>query len=315
MLRHMDLSIGQLSRLTGIPVKTIRYYSDLGLVPEARRTAAGYRHYDDTAFSRLELVRALRDLGVDLRTIGRVCERRMSIEDVARTNTDALDLHMRQLSLRRAALRRIAAGASTEEDVRRMAAFAGASADECRRILEDFADAVFAGRPDDPFAERMKSALPVLSNEPTDDQIDAWVELANLVQDRSFLDRVRQMAGEGARLRTASGISHTDAATQEAGTKVLELGSAAIVSQIDPASCEAHKTVDELVASFATAAHRKDSPRYRRELVQQLAMFSDARMERYWQLVGIINQLPAVPSMMPAYEWFIAALNASISQS
>jgi hypothetical protein len=29
----------------------------------------------------------------------------------------------------------------------------------------------------------MKSALPVLTNEPTDEQVDAWVELANLVKD------------------------------------------------------------------------------------------------------------------------------------
>lgn len=43
----MDLSIGELSRLPGVPVKTIRYYSDIGLVPGSGRTDAGYRRYDD----------------------------------------------------------------------------------------------------------------------------------------------------------------------------------------------------------------------------------------------------------------------------
>jgi hypothetical protein len=43
-------------------------------------------------------------------------------------------------------------------------------------------------------------------------------------------------------------------------------------------------------------------------------MFGDARVERYWQLLGIVNGWPAVPSMMPAYEWFMSALNARISQ-
>ena len=42
----MDLSIGEVGRLTGLPVKTIRYYSDIGLLAAASRTDAGYRRYD-----------------------------------------------------------------------------------------------------------------------------------------------------------------------------------------------------------------------------------------------------------------------------
>jgi DNA-binding transcriptional MerR regulator len=62
----MDLSIGDVARLTGLPVKTIRYYADIGLVPEASRTKASYRRYDEAGLARLELVHALRDLGLDL---------------------------------------------------------------------------------------------------------------------------------------------------------------------------------------------------------------------------------------------------------
>lgn len=36
-------TIGDLARTTGLPVKTIRWYSDQGLVPPAGRSAAGYR--------------------------------------------------------------------------------------------------------------------------------------------------------------------------------------------------------------------------------------------------------------------------------
>jgi DNA-binding transcriptional MerR regulator len=39
----MDISIGELARLTGLPVKTLRYYSDIGLAPVAERSPAGYR--------------------------------------------------------------------------------------------------------------------------------------------------------------------------------------------------------------------------------------------------------------------------------
>ena len=59
-------SIGELARLTGSSVKTIRFYSDAGLVQPADRTPAGYRRYDDDALARLHLVRTLRDLGLGL---------------------------------------------------------------------------------------------------------------------------------------------------------------------------------------------------------------------------------------------------------
>jgi DNA-binding transcriptional MerR regulator len=304
----MDVSIGQLARLTGLPIKTIRYYSDIGLVPEARRTSAGYRRYDQRALGRLELVRALRDLGLDLRTIGKVCERWSGVEEVARANADAIELHIRQLSLRRAVLRAIARGASEPVEVQRMTAFARASAEESRRIMDEFLSAIFADRPDDPFAERMRASLPVLPEQPSEQQIDAWIELASLVQDPDFRARVAHMAAEGARLRAATGLSDTDAATQRAGWAVVDQAGAAVASGVEPTSTGAAQIASALVAEFAKAAGRTDSPAYRAELAQQLSAFSDARVERYWQLIGVINGWPASPSLMPAYEWFIAAL-------
>ncbi|MFC5723968.1 MerR family transcriptional regulator [Streptomyces gamaensis] len=53
-------SIGELARLTGLTVKTIRFRSDTGVVPPTDRTPAGYRLYDQEALARLGLVRTLR---------------------------------------------------------------------------------------------------------------------------------------------------------------------------------------------------------------------------------------------------------------
>jgi hypothetical protein len=60
------LSIGELSARTGLPVRTIRFYSDSGVVPPAERSAGGYRLYGPDALARLGLVRTLRDLGSGL---------------------------------------------------------------------------------------------------------------------------------------------------------------------------------------------------------------------------------------------------------
>ena len=308
----MELSIGEVAHITGLPVKTIRYYADIGLVPEALRTRAGYRRYDEAGLARLELVRSLRDLGLDLASIRHVTERETQLESIARAHVDAIDVHIRQLTLRRAVLRAIARGVTRPEEVQRMTAFAHASADESRRILDEFLDSVFAGHESNPFAERMRGSLPVLPDHPSDDQIDAWIELAALVQDAGFRARIREMIVEGERRRADAGLAETDEATQRAGQAVVDRAGQAVSDGVAADSTEAQQIVNEVVPLFAAAGGRPDGAGYRRELGQQLATFSDRRVERYWQLVGVIHGWPAQPSLIPAYEWFMAALEASL---
>jgi hypothetical protein len=58
-MRGMDgdtlYSIGDLARRTGLSVRTIRFYSDRGLLPPTSRSPAGYRRYDLDAQARLVL--------------------------------------------------------------------------------------------------------------------------------------------------------------------------------------------------------------------------------------------------------------------
>lgn len=63
------MKIGELSRKTGLPASTIRYYEGLGLLAPARRGPNGYRDYDDEAQRRLNAVRASQSLGFTLEAI------------------------------------------------------------------------------------------------------------------------------------------------------------------------------------------------------------------------------------------------------
>ena len=192
-----SLTIGQLARRTGLSVKTIRWYSDQGLVPPAGRTAAGYRLYGVEALARLELVRTLRRLGIDLRTIERVLAREVGLAEVAATHAEALDAEIRGLRLRRAVLRIVAERGGSPEEVDRMHELARLSEEERRHIITDFFDDVFGGLSIEPgFENRMRSVMPDLPDEPSGEQIDAWIELAHLVGDDGFRRRIRQMAEE-----------------------------------------------------------------------------------------------------------------------
>src|SRR5690348_10676991 len=144
------MNIGELARLTGLPVKTIRYYSDVGLVPEADRTVTNYRQYDHASLVRLEYVRTLRELGLDLATIRRILDHGADLGAIAAAHAEALGAQIRLLRLRRAALRAIAHRSPAPEELERMNRIAQASADERRRILDQFFDSVFEGVPETP---------------------------------------------------------------------------------------------------------------------------------------------------------------------
>ena len=58
--------IGELSRRTGVPTKTVRYYEDVGLLPPAERKQSGYRIYDEAAIARLRFIRAAQSVGFSL---------------------------------------------------------------------------------------------------------------------------------------------------------------------------------------------------------------------------------------------------------
>jgi MerR family mercuric resistance operon transcriptional regulator len=60
------LAIGELSRRSGVPVDTIRYYERAGIIGRPRRTAGGHRAYDCDAVKALSLAKSCRSLGFPL---------------------------------------------------------------------------------------------------------------------------------------------------------------------------------------------------------------------------------------------------------
>jgi len=73
-MRNSKVFIGRLSRQTGVPIKTIRYYEDVGLLPKAPRTESGYRLYDEGAAELLGFVKKAQNLGLSLSEIREILE-------------------------------------------------------------------------------------------------------------------------------------------------------------------------------------------------------------------------------------------------
>ncbi|MEV1009117.1 MerR family transcriptional regulator [Streptomyces sp. NPDC049881] len=299
------LTIGELARRTGLSVRTVRFWSDEGLVPPTGRSPAGYRLYD-AALARLALVRTLRDLGVDLATTRRVLARELTVPEVAAAHADALGIQIRTLRLRRAALRAIAARGTTQEDTDFIHRLAQLSDDQRRRLVHDFIDETFGGLDANPeFVAMMRSAMPDLPDDPTPQQADAWVELAGLTQDPGFRAAVRRMAEHQAAQRAegdTTGLHH------ELTEAVRETVGAALERGVAPGSPEAAPYLDALTARYAETFGRPDDAGLRHWLLDRLEVGNDPRAERYWQLLAVINGWPVPPSLTPVFAWFTAAL-------
>lgn len=61
--------IHELTQLTGVPTKTIRYYESIGLLPRPQRAANNYRQYTPAAAERLRFITSARSLGFSLADI------------------------------------------------------------------------------------------------------------------------------------------------------------------------------------------------------------------------------------------------------
>lgn len=295
-------TIGELARRTGLTTRTIRFYSDEGLLPPADRTYAGYRLYDAASLARLELLRTLRELGLGLTDAADALAGRSNVAELARRHVEVLDEQIRVLRLRRAVLRAVAKNDSELDEVRLMKELAAMSDEERKRLIDDFWDEVMGGlniHPD--FDARMRSAKPELPDDPTPEQLQAWIELAELVQDKEFRARIRQMGKDHSAARDAGDMPDPPAAAEEQWLTWTSAAAEAMAAGHTPSSPAGR----ELAQSIADSVGKPPA-----EMAAQIESSTDARAERYWQLMATINGWPQWPSQVPRAEWIIDALRA-----
>ena len=103
------MNIGQLAKLSGVPAKTIRYYEEIGLIPEARRSAGNYRVYDRRDLDSLRFIHRARGLGFSVADVQKLLalwrdQRRSSakVRDLALAHIAGIDRKLVELqSIRR----------------------------------------------------------------------------------------------------------------------------------------------------------------------------------------------------------------------
>lgn len=109
-----SLRIGEVARRTGLPVKTIRYYCDEGLLQPRTRSAAGYRLFDQENLAELTIIRALRAMDVSIPELAKILEVRRAgvcncsvLKDSIAAKVDSINLRIYELAAMKDELARL----------------------------------------------------------------------------------------------------------------------------------------------------------------------------------------------------------------
>jgi MerR family transcriptional regulator, thiopeptide resistance regulator len=121
--------VGDLARRTGLSIRTLHWYDQLGLLRPSQRTASGHRLYDPADVQRLQQIRSLRHLGFTLEEV-RDCLRRGRF-----TPAKVLRLHLAELREQIQRQRHLAGRLERLAD--RLDAAGAVSVDELMTIIEE----------------------------------------------------------------------------------------------------------------------------------------------------------------------------------
>jgi len=187
--RNLHL-IGDVARRTGLSISAIRFYSDEGLVEPTDETDGGHRLYDLDAIARFDFIRTLRDLDTGLDQIRRVLTGVVSLRDLLAEHLDVVEGRARDLQQKRAVLRALVRDESTSERAGLLQRLVTMPDADRQRLVDDFLDSVSADLPD--YAvEKIRAAHPRLPEDPSPEQLDAWISLSDLLRDEQYREETR----------------------------------------------------------------------------------------------------------------------------
>jgi hypothetical protein len=155
---------------------------------------------------------------------------------------------------------------------------------------------VFEGRVRSPAASPRWAAATELPDDPSAEQVEAWVELAELVADSAFRAHLRQVTEIGVQIESHRWLVDIGEAQEQS--------EAALQREVPAGSAEAARIVAQILACSPGRTRQA-------ELLAQLETADDPRIERYWQLTSIISGKGPFPSPLPAFRWLASALRAS----
>ncbi|WP_425825360.1 MerR family transcriptional regulator [Streptomyces fractus] len=305
-------SIGELAEHAGTTVKTVRFYSDNGLLPEHTRSAGGHRRYGSDALDRLRMIRSLRGLGLPVPEVRRIVDERAgaagALEDAVAGQLRTLGSRLSALRWQEAALR-LVQECPPQERAHRLQLVGALDTPPSTAPLARFWRAWLPPRmPASSRTAFLEAAVPPPPDSPSPGQVLAFARLCALVSRPCTPDTgPTQPAAHSAAGARESSVLYAGLA------EAYDLAAEPIRAGAPPAPGEA---LDCFVTTYASVARSRDTPTFRHGLARQLA--SDPRLDRYWDLVTEVTTPDGghpEPTPGTAHDWLLAALETQLASA
>lgn len=295
-------SIGELAGHAGVTVKTVRFYSDRGLLPEAARSAGGHRRYGPEALDRLRLIRSLRTLDLPVPDVGRILGEEGApagaLEDAVAGRLRELGSQLAALRWREAALQ-LVRDCTPEERADRLRLIGAVSVPPSTAAMARFWRRWLPARrlPAGLLDAIVEQSVPQPPADPSPHQVLAFARLHALVADaRPDKDGCQPPAHQADQ-------GHRPAVLYAGLREAYDLAVPALRAHRPP---DAGEALDCFVDAYARSRGMRDTPAFRHGLSRQLA--AEPRIDRYWQLADELAD-PAQPTLGAAYAWLRTALD------
>lgn len=299
------ITIGEVARLGRISVQTLRHYGKLGLLTPERTTDAGYRLYSAQDCLRLELIRTLRGVGFNLRTIAQLLKDKPDVRGAVKLQLEALETQARAIERQRVLLRAVLNGqeGAMLSRLRRLDVLARLNKLEREAFLAE----QLGWSPDVSHGSReiWEAAVLNLPEVMDETQLEVWLELAELAAAESF-QRVLQQ-----QVQPFAGV---DGARMHAWTTSLQsvmARAAEAVKERQPAESEvAQHVVTDWVEALAGTLGKAPDAVFERWMLEHFEATSDPRFERYWQLVAVLKSWTYTDVHVQAAGWLLKGLRS-----
>ncbi|MEU6014451.1 MerR family transcriptional regulator [Streptomyces sp. NPDC047515] len=238
-------------------------------------------------------------------------DRELSLPEVAAAHAEALTAQIRTLRTLRAVLTAVARRGSTPKEMDLMHSLAQLTEDQRRNLMGEFLDTAFGGLDAaGEFTGIMRSMTPELPDDADTEQVEAWIELAELSQDPEFRAVVRRLAGHHAAMCAQGGPTGP---RRDPAATVRDHVAPALEAGLAPTSPRADPVVEAVMTRYAHDVAHLDDTDLRHRLLTVLETANDPRRLRYAQLLAVINAWPPPPDdPTPAFTWFTEALRARL---
>ncbi|MFI0827602.1 MerR family transcriptional regulator [Streptomyces roseolus] len=269
-------SIGELAGRAGVTVKTVRFYSDRGLLPEAGRSGGGHRRYGPGALARLREIRSLRALGLAVPEVARALEDEGRLADVVAGELRGVARERAALAWREASLRLLAECGGAERAELLPLLGAGELPPDTDAVVRFWRRSLPVRLPSPLVARVLDEVVPLPPDDPTPAQVRAFALLRGLVTD----PRPERAPGP-----PLPGERYRAAVLYEGLAEAYDLAGAEVLAGRPPAG---RGVLDCFAEAYARALGESDSPAFRSRLAGLLAREETTVMARYWKLAALL---------------------------